>query len=123
MASQTLAATLSTALSAGDAVFGSLDSGITWTNITGSVTGTVLTWSGVTLLPGGNTLQLKVVDVAGNSGAVKSQAYVLDNHGTRSAEHARPDQRQWRIQHRWHHQCRHPPVDQYGRTGEHRECV
>ena len=78
VASQTLAATLSTALSAGDAVFGSLDSGITWTNITGSVTGTVLTWSGVTLLPGGNTLQLKVVDVAGNSGAVKSQAYVLD---------------------------------------------
>lgn len=77
-ASQTLAATLSTALSVGDTVWGSLDGGGTWANVTSSVTGTVLTWSGITLLPGGNTLQLKVVDMAGNSGAVKSQAYVLD---------------------------------------------
>lgn len=77
-ASQTFSATLSTALSAGDTVWGSLDGGGTWANVTSSVTGTVLTWSGITLLPGGNTLHLKVVDMAGNSGAVKSQAYVLD---------------------------------------------
>lgn len=77
-ASQTFSATLSAVLSVGDTVWGSLDGGGTWANVTTSVTGTVLTWSGITLLPGSNTLQLKVVDLAGNSGAVKSQVYVLD---------------------------------------------
>ncbi|MCC7702080.1 DUF4347 domain-containing protein [Janthinobacterium sp. GW460P] len=76
-AAQTITATLSTTLAAGDIVYGSLDNGGSWTDITGKVSGTTLSWNGVTLA-GSNTLQLKVVDAAGNTGSVKTQAYVLD---------------------------------------------
>jgi hypothetical protein len=76
-AAQTISATLSGALSSDDIVYGSLDNGATWTNITSKVAGTTLTWNGVTLT-GSGTLQLKVVDAAGNESAVRSQAYVLD---------------------------------------------
>jgi hypothetical protein len=76
-ASQTLTATLSAGLGAGDKVYGSLDNGATWTELTSHVSGTSLTWSGVTLA-GTNTLQLKVTDGAGNDGAVASHAYTLD---------------------------------------------
>lgn len=77
-ASQTITATLSGTLAAGDIVYGSLDNGNTWTDITGKVSGTSLSWNGATL-SGSNTLQLKVVDAAGNSGGIKSQAYTLDS--------------------------------------------
>ncbi|WP_426318189.1 Ig-like domain-containing protein [Pseudoduganella sp. R-43] len=76
-ASQTISATLSGSLAGGDILYGSLDGGSTWTNITSNVSGTALSWTGVTLT-GSNTLQLKVVDAAGNQGAASSQAYVLD---------------------------------------------
>jgi large repetitive protein len=75
--SQTIGATLSGALAAGDILYGSLDNGSTWTDITSKVSGTTLAWNGVTLSASG-TLKLKVVDAAGNNGAVSSQAYVLD---------------------------------------------
>ncbi len=75
--SQTISATLSGSLSGADEVYGSLDNGTTWTNITSKVSGTTLTWDGVTL-PGSNTLKLKVADAAGNSGTIASQAYTLD---------------------------------------------
>ncbi|KAB8044824.1 DUF4347 domain-containing protein [Janthinobacterium rivuli] len=76
-AAQTINATLSSAPGAGDIVYGSLDNGVTWTNITGKVAGTTLSWDGVTLA-GSNTLQLKVVDAAGNEGTAQSKAYTLD---------------------------------------------
>ncbi|MYM91641.1 DUF4347 domain-containing protein, partial [Rugamonas sp. FT82W] len=76
-AAQTITATLSTTLAAGDIVYGSLDNGGSWTDITGKVSGTALSWNGVTLA-GSDTLQLKVVDAAGNSGSAKTQAYTLD---------------------------------------------
>ncbi|MDF3934326.1 putative Ig domain-containing protein, partial [Pseudomonas citronellolis] len=76
-AAQTISATLSAALDAGEKVYGSLDNGATWTDITGKVSGTSLSWDGATLVSGG-ALQLKVVDAAGNEGAITSQAYVLD---------------------------------------------
>ena len=76
-ASQTISATLSAVPAAGDIVYGSLDGGVTWTDITSKVTGTTLSWDGVTLI-GSNTLQLRVVDAAGNTGAASSRAYVLD---------------------------------------------
>jgi hypothetical protein len=76
-ASQTINATLSGALSTGDVLWGSLDNGNSWTDITSKVSGTTLAWNGVTLT-GSDTLQLKVVDAAGNTSAVRSQAYVLD---------------------------------------------
>ncbi|GAB3404773.1 Ig-like domain-containing protein [Massilia agilis] len=76
-ASQTISATLSGALGAGEALYGSLDGGATWTDITAKVTGTAITWDGVTLA-GSNTIKFKVSDLAGNDGAVASQAYTLD---------------------------------------------
>jgi hypothetical protein len=77
VAVQTITGTLSASLESGDRVMGSLDNGATWTDITSQVSGTTLTWSGVTL-PGSNTVRLQVVDQHGNSGATSSQAYVLD---------------------------------------------
>ena len=75
--SQTIGATLSAGLSAGDTVYGSLDNGSTWTDITSLVSGTSLTWNGVTLTTN-STLKLKVTDDVGNDGAIASQAYILD---------------------------------------------
>ncbi|HTH79831.1 MAG TPA: DUF4347 domain-containing protein [Ramlibacter sp.] len=76
-AAQTVSATLSGALAAGDIVYGSLDNGATWTDVTAKVSGTSLTWDGVTLAAS-DTLELKVTDAAGNDGSALSQAYVLD---------------------------------------------
>ncbi|MGZ8174520.1 MULTISPECIES: beta strand repeat-containing protein, partial [Methylobacter] len=76
-AAQTITAALSAAPAGTDIVYGSLDNGTTWTDITGKVSGTTLTWNGVTLT-GSDTLQLKVTDSASNDGAVTSQTYVLD---------------------------------------------
>ncbi len=76
-AAQTITATLSSVPAGTDIVYGSLDNGATWTNITNKVSGTTLSWNGVTLT-GSDTLKLKVTDVAGNDGAVSGQAYVLD---------------------------------------------
>lgn len=79
-AAQTINATLSAAPAAGDVVYGSLDNGVTWTDITSKVSGTTLTWNGVTLAAS-DTLQLRVTDAAGNDGAATSRAYVLDTTG------------------------------------------
>ncbi|MCU4121977.1 Ig-like domain-containing protein [Variovorax sp. N23] len=79
-AAQTISATLSSAPAAGDVVYGSLDNGATWTDITSQVSGTTLSWTGVTLA-GSNTLRLRVTDQAGNNGAATSRAYVLDTTG------------------------------------------
>jgi hypothetical protein len=76
-AAQTIFATLSGPVAAGDVVYGSLDNGVSYTDITGNVSGTALTWSGVTLF-GSNIIQFKVVDSAGNDGVIASHAFVLD---------------------------------------------
>ncbi|OZI61960.1 Ig-like domain-containing protein [Bordetella genomosp. 11] len=76
-AAQTISATLSAALGAGDVVYGSLDNGGTWTDITSKVSGTSLAWDGV-VLSGSNAIRLKVTDAAGNDGTVAAQAYTLD---------------------------------------------
>ncbi|HZX33268.1 MAG TPA: Ig-like domain-containing protein [Rhodocyclaceae bacterium] len=76
-ATQTITATLSSAPGGTDIVYGSLDNGATWTNITSKVSSTTLNWDGVNL-SGSNTLLLKVTDAAGNDGTVFSKAYVLD---------------------------------------------
>ena len=75
---QTISATLSSSLSAGDVLYGSLDGGSTWTNITAKVSGTTLTWNGATLGSGANTLMLKVTDAAGNDSSAYSRGYTLD---------------------------------------------
>lgn len=58
-AAQTISATLDTALSS-TTLWGSLDNGATWTDISASVTGTALSWTGVTLAGGTNTVKFAV---------------------------------------------------------------
>lgn len=77
-AAQTVTASLSANLAAGDILYGSLDNGATWTNITSSVTGAAISWTGVTLAAGTSALQFKVTDAAGNDGAAATQTYTLD---------------------------------------------
>jgi len=77
-AAQTITATLSGAPAGTDIVYGSLDNGTTWTDITNKVTGTTLTWNGVTLTAS-SSITFKITDAAGNdSSATGSTAYVLD---------------------------------------------
>ena len=73
---QTITVHLNSNLAATDVLWGRLDSGLAWTNLTGMVSGTTLTWTGANLLVGNHTLQLQVRDQAGNEGPVFSQAYV-----------------------------------------------
>ena len=76
--SQTISATLSSVLGAGEILVGSSDGGATWASLNGSVSGTALSWS-TTLVPGGSDILLRVEDYAGNTGPVASRSYVLDN--------------------------------------------
>ncbi|MFA6014096.1 MAG: Ig-like domain-containing protein [Gallionellaceae bacterium] len=79
ISSQTITGTLSANLAAGDKLFGSLDNGTTWTDISSKVSGTAINWAGVTLLGGNNSIVFKITDAAGNAGAITgSQIYVLD---------------------------------------------
>ena len=73
---QTITATLRGPLESGDTLHGSVDSGSKWEDITASVSGTAITWNSVTLSSG--SIQLKVVDAAGNDGDVAELAYILD---------------------------------------------
>jgi hypothetical protein len=77
-ASQTIRGTLSQALAAGEMLHASLDGGATWEDITAFVSGTNLGWTGMTLREGSSSLKLKVIDEAGNTGAITTQAYTLD---------------------------------------------
>lgn len=74
---QTIRATLSRALVAGDVVEGSLDNGVSWTAITNKVDGTALAWNGVALA-GSGTIVIRVVDANGLTGATASHAFTLD---------------------------------------------
>ena len=73
---QTITATLSAGLETGDTLHGSVNSGANWEDITASVSDTTITWNSVTLSSG--AIQFKVVDAAGNDGAVAEQVYTLD---------------------------------------------
>jgi len=76
-AAQTITATLSGALAAGDVVYGSVDNGSTWVDVTSKVSGTALTWTGATLVAGGG-IRLRVNDEHGNQGTAAVRAYTLD---------------------------------------------
>ena len=77
VAAQTVSGTLSANLASGETVQVSLDNGATWVTATASVGSSAWSLSGVTLT-GSDTLKARVSDAAGNSGAVWSNAYVLD---------------------------------------------
>jgi methionine-rich copper-binding protein CopC/endonuclease YncB( thermonuclease family) len=73
---QTITATLSTALVAGETLKGSVDGGSSFIDITNKVTGTAISWDGVTL-SGTNEIQFKVTNNEGD-GPVASQAFMID---------------------------------------------
>jgi hypothetical protein len=76
-AAQTITATLSGALTASDTVWGSVNNGANWFDIT-PTSGTAISWTTNATLVGSNTIKMKIVDAAGNAKEVASQAYVLD---------------------------------------------
>ncbi len=77
-AAQTITGTLSAALAAGDTLYGTVDNGAHWTDITAKASGTAISWDGATLA-GSDTIGFRVVDQAGNDGATTgTQAYTLD---------------------------------------------
>ncbi len=76
--SQQVTATLSQALAAGEYLFGSLNNGTTWANVTRFVTGSQLSWQSAALTTGTSAIKLKVVDAGGNEGSVATQAYTVD---------------------------------------------
>ena len=79
-ASQTISAILSAALDTdgGDTLHGSLDSGSSWTDITGKISdSTNITWNGVTLEAGTHKLIFRITDIADNNTTV-SLDYTLD---------------------------------------------
>jgi hypothetical protein len=76
-AAQTVSGTLSANLAAGEHVEVSLNNGASWVNASGSTGSNAWSLAGQTLT-GSNTLQVRVVDAAGNAGAASSNGYVLD---------------------------------------------
>jgi hypothetical protein len=77
VAAQTISGTLSANLTADETVQVSLNNGNTWATAIASVGSNTWSLAGV-VLSGSNTLLVKVTDIAGNDGAIYSQAYVLD---------------------------------------------
>ena len=77
-AAQTVTGTLSSTLAAGDILYGSVDKGSNWTDITSMVSSTTINWTDAAL-SGSSSIVFKVIDAAGNTGSsTGSQAYVLD---------------------------------------------
>lgn len=76
-AAQTISGTLSANLMADETVQVSLDNGGTWSPAAATVGSNTFSLAALTL-SGSNTLQVRVVDSAGNNGSVHSQAYTLD---------------------------------------------
>ena len=64
-ASGVVTATLDAALETGDKLYGSLDNGAHWSDITGEITGTAINWDGISIT-NDSVVQLKVTDIAGN---------------------------------------------------------
>ncbi|WP_166454860.1 Ig-like domain-containing protein [Duganella aquatilis] len=79
-AAQTISGTLSASLASGEHVEVSLNNGASWVNASGSTGSNAWSLAGQTLT-GSNTLQVRVVDAAGNAGAASNNAYVLDTTG------------------------------------------
>ncbi|NVD96829.1 DUF4347 domain-containing protein [Massilia sp. BJB1822] len=84
VAAQTISGTLSANLAAGESVQISLDNGSSWSTASASAGSNAWTLAGQTL-SGSGTLQVRVTDAAGNSGAAASNPYVLDTSGPTAA--------------------------------------
>jgi hypothetical protein len=80
IAQQTVSGTLTASLAADEHVEVSFNNGTTWTTASSSAGSSAWSLTGVTLA-GSNTIQVRVVDAAGNTGAAHANAYVLDVAG------------------------------------------
>ncbi|WP_296291269.1 hypothetical protein [Limnohabitans sp.] len=79
--SQTIRATLSSALALGNTLLGSINNGGSFISLNSSLTGASLSWTGVNLLTtnsANSRIILKVVDIAGNESVLVNQAYTVD---------------------------------------------
>ncbi|MHA2939115.1 beta strand repeat-containing protein [Vibrio sp. RC27] len=77
IASQTVTATLSSVLVSDETLYISVDGGTSWSAVSSSdISGTSVTTSAT--LSGTSSIQFKVVDDAGNEGAIASQNYTLN---------------------------------------------
>jgi hypothetical protein len=76
-ASQTITGTLSANLGTGESLWGSIDGGVNYSDISSSVTGTTISWLNATL-SGSSSIKFQVRDSAGAGGTVATQSYVLD---------------------------------------------
>jgi hypothetical protein len=79
--SQTISATLSSALALGNTLLGSIDNGVSFISLNTRLTGASLSWTGVNLLTtnsANSRIILKVVDIAGNESVLVNQAYTVD---------------------------------------------
>jgi hypothetical protein len=76
-AAQTITGTLSANLGSGETLWGSINGGVSYTNISSSVTGTAISWTGATLI-GTSSIKFEVRDAAGNVGTTATQNYELD---------------------------------------------
>ena len=74
-AAQTITTKLEGTLGAGEKIYGSVDDGSTWTDLSSFVSGSNVNWTGVTLLSGTHHLQMGVQDAAGNFGPLLIQQY------------------------------------------------
>jgi hypothetical protein len=80
IAAQTISGTLGAALAGDEHVEVSLNNGASWTTASSSTGSAAWTLAGQTLT-GNNTLQVRVVDAAGNAGTAIGSAYALDTTG------------------------------------------
>ena len=76
---QTITGTLSANLAASESLWGSVNGGVSYTNISSSVTGTAISWAGATL-SGTSSIKIEVRDAAGNVGTIATQSYELDTN-------------------------------------------
>jgi Ca2+-binding RTX toxin-like protein len=76
-APQIITGTLSAGLGAGEQLYGSVDNGTTWREITAKVNGTAISWDGA-ILSGSSTIQFEVRDAASHAGTPALQSYVVD---------------------------------------------
>lgn len=77
-ANQTITASLSNMLFIHETLWGSVDNGATWTNLTSTaVTGTDISWA-ATLTSGSSTILLEVRDNAGNASTAATQTYTVN---------------------------------------------
>ena len=70
-------ANLNGTLAAGETLWGSLDDGVTWKDVTSMFSDQLLAWNGANLLPGTHTLELQVRDAAQNRGPLLTQEYTV----------------------------------------------